>query len=207
VESVTVCRQRLEALRRRVRTQVKALRLLKSAFAKEAKHLRRHDQVQRLRDLRSKIMQEVQHVQRMESDAAYAFAKGTFIAGLLKFSVGALGAAAAGRPEHPLWVGARLAQDDFERSEPYGTVLVAVGPGGIPEEVDVVPVSRWARESERSEAEIEAALKALGYVLVQPQTFYRVMEGLESKVVAGVPLALPVAAAKLLPKSADGGST
>jgi len=207
MESVTVCRQRLEALRCRVRTQVKALGVLKTAFAKEAEHLRRHDQAQRLRDLRSQIMREVKHVQRMESEAAYAFEMGTFITGLMKFSVGALGAAAAGRPESPLLVGARLAKDDFERREPYGTVLVAVGPGGIPDEVNVVPVSRWARESGRPEAEIEAALKAQGCVLMQPQTFYRVMEGLEDKVVAGVLRTLPVAAARLIQKSADGGST
>jgi hypothetical protein len=207
MESMTGCRQRIEALRCELAEQSSALAALKEAFAHEAEHLRQHDQVQRLRDLRCQIMREVQHVQRMESDAAYAFEMGTFITGLMKFSVGVLGAAAAGRPEHPLWVGARLASDDFERSEPYSTVLVAVGPGGIPDEVHVIPVSRWARESGRSEAGIEATLKARGYLLMQPQTFYMVMEGLENKVVAGVLLTLPVAAAKLLPKSADGGST
>jgi hypothetical protein len=205
MESMTGCRQHLEALRRRVRTQVKALGGLKGAFAKEAERLCRHDQAQRLRELRSQIMREVQHVQRMESDAANAFEMGTFITGLIKFSVGAFGAAAAGRPEDPLWVGTQLARDDFERSEPYGTVLVAVGPGGIPDEVDVVPVSRWARKSGRSEAEIEAALKAKGYRVMAPQRFSTVMEELEDRVLRGI-VALPVAAAELLPKSADGGS-
>jgi hypothetical protein len=207
VESVTVCRQRLEALRCRVRTQVKALGVLKTALAKEAEHLRWHDQAQRLRDLRSQIMQEVQHVQRLEVDAAYTFDKVMLISGLAKFASGALGAIVVGSSEDALSVGTQLAKSDFERTQPYGTVLVAVGPGGIPNEVNVIPVSRWARESGRPEAEIEVALKAQGYVLMQPQTFYRVMEGLEDKVVAGVLRTLPVAAAKLLPKSADGGST
>jgi hypothetical protein len=180
-----------------------ALAALKEVFAQEAEHLRRHDQAQHLRDLRSQIMRELEYVQQMESSAHYALNKATLISGLVKFVSGSLGAALAGSGE-PLSVGARLARDDFERSEPYGTVFVAVGPGGIPDEVNAVSVSRLARESGRPEAEIEAALKAKGYRLMTPQSFSTVMEELEDRVLRGI-VALPVATTSLVWKPADGG--
>lgn len=186
MESVTGCRQRIEALRCELAEQSGALAALKEVFAQEAEHLRRHDQARRLRDLRSEVMREVEHIRRVEVDAAYTFNKVMLISGLAKLAFGALGAAVVGTREHPLSVGAQLAKGDFERTQPYGTVLVAIGPGGVPDDVHVIPVSRWARESDRSEAEIEAALKAKGYRLMTPQSFSTVMEELEDRVSEGL---------------------
>lgn len=205
MESVTPCRQRLQALRCLIAKQSDALAALAEVFAQEAEHLRRHDQARCLRDLRSEVIREVDHIQRAEADAAYMFDKVMFISGLAKFAFGALGATMAGSSEAPLSVGTRLARGDFERTQPYSTVLVAVGPGGVPDGVHVVPVSRSARESDRSEAEIEAELRHQGHFLMTPQTFSKLVDELEVKVLKGI-LALPVASAGLIPKRADGGS-
>ncbi len=204
MESMTACRQRLEALRCLLAEQMDALAALKEVFALEAAHIHRHDQAGHLRDLRSKVIEEVEYVRQMESSAHYAFNKATLIRGLVKFGLGALVAALARSPEHPLSVGARLAKDDFERAEPYGTVLLVVESGGLLDKVTVVSLSRLARESGRPEAEIEAALKARGYLLVTPQDFSEVVDDLEDRVLRGI-LDLPVARASLLMKSADGG--
>jgi len=202
MEDMTACQQLLEALHRRVGEQNDALATLGEIFAREAERLRRHDQARCLRDLRSEVMVEVKHSQREEADAAYAFNKVTFIGGLAKFALGTLGAIVV-RSDDPLSVGLRLAKSDFERTQPYGTVLVVVGPGGVPDDVDMIPVSRWARELGRSEAQIEAALKAKGNLLMTPQTFSEFMEELEDRVLRGM-VALPAATPNLVLKAADG---
>ena len=205
MEVVAVCQDHLEALRRRVRTQVEALGVLQDALAKEAEHLHRQDQARRLRALTSEVMREVEGIRRAEADARHIFSEVRLFSGLAGFAFGTIGAAAAGSREHPLSVGARVAKICVGGTQPYGRVLVAVGPGGVPDDVDVVPVSRWARELHRGEAEIEAALKAKGYSAMTPEAFSGVTAELEDRVLGGT-LALQAAPTRLLPKAVDGGS-
>ena len=102
--------------------------------------------------------------------------------------------------EHPLSVGARLAQGDFERTAPCGTVLVAVGPGGVPDDVKVVALSQQARELEKTESEVVAALKASGYHTMTPESFFTALDELKEKVLTGN-LVLPVAVSNFLQKN------
>ena len=113
--------------------------------------------------------------------------------------------ALAGKGKHALSVGAQWAKSEFEKRRPYGTVLVAVRRSGVQDEVDVISLSRLARESGWPEAEVKAALEARGYLLMTPQTFSRVMDGLEDSMLRGI-LALPIAGASLLLKSGGKGS-
>ena len=166
-----------------------ALAALKEVLLLEAEHLCRHDQAAGLHDLGSRVMQEVERNQQSESDAASSFKERRLIGGLMQFTVGALRAAVAGRPD-PLSVGAQLAGTELEREQPYGVVLVAVGPKGVPDDVQVVAVSRLARESRRTEAEVEAAWKARGFLLVAPDSFFRDIEELENAAARGL-LTLP----------------
>lgn len=202
MDDLTVCRRRVEELRYRARAQVDALEVLEKAFAREAEHLCRHDQAQHLDDLGARVAQEVADMQAMEAAASYSFTKETLISGLTKFAVGSLWAAARGTQEHPLSIGAKLAADDFARTEPFRTVLVAVGPGGVPDEVSVVSLSLFARELGRSEPEIRARIEGRGYRLMTPGSFFRALDRLKEHVLKGVPL--PVADATLLLKPAEG---
>lgn len=196
MENVSACRHRLEALR---------CRLAEQNDAAEADYLSRRDQARRLRDLRCQVTQEVEYVQHKESVAAYTFSQSKLISGLVNFGLGALGAALAGSRKHPLSVGAQMAKSEFERRQPYGTVLVAVRRNGVHDEVHVISLSRLARESGRPEAEVKAVLEAQGYLLMTPKTFSRVMDGLEDGVLSGT-RALPVGSASLLLKSGEEGS-
>jgi hypothetical protein len=141
---------------------------LSKAFAQEAEHLRRYDQAQQLDALGEKVAREVSYIQGMETATSYGFTKETLITGLVKFALGSLAADAAHSCEHPLSAGARLAGDDFTRTAPFGEVRVAVGPGGVPDDVNVVALSRQARELGRAESEIAARFEAHGYRLVTP---------------------------------------
>lgn len=196
MENMAGCQSRVEALRRRAGAQVDVLLPLNELFAREAERLRRHDQAQSLEALGRKIAQEVSDVQRTETAASYGFNQAALITGLVKFGIGSLEALASRNGEHPLAAGKRLAQDDFARTAPFGQVRVAVGSQGIPDDVMVVPLSRWAREQGNSESEVVALLQARGYRLVTPEAFFTILNELKGKVLKGT-LALPVAASGL----------
>ena len=203
MERMIACRRRMESLRCQVRAQVGTLATLEKAFAQETEHLRRHDQAQCLEALRARVTQEVGDMERMETSASFSFTKVTLIGGLAKFALGSLAAAWLRTEEHPLSVGAKVAASAFGRTKPFGTVVVAVGPGGVPDDVNVVPVSQRARELGSSEAEIAAVLEARDYLLMAPQTFFKVLDELEDRVLRGI-IALPVARDSFLMKPADG---
>jgi hypothetical protein len=71
-----------------------------------------------------------------------------------------------------------------------------VGPGGVPDDVNVVALSRQARELGIAESEVAARLEGRGYRLFIPETFTRILNGLKEKVLKGT-LALPVAPSSL----------
>ena len=112
-------------------------------------------------------------------------------------------AALRGTQKHPIYIGAKLAADDFARTKPFGTVVVAVGPGGVPDEVNVIPLSWYARKLGQSESQVVAAIQGRGYHVMMPETFFRALDKLKDKVLEGV-LTLPVAHAGLLLKPASG---
>ncbi len=196
MESMTGCRFRVETLCRQARAQVDVLLPLNEFFAQEAEHLRRHDQARSLDALGRKIAQEVSDIQRTETAASYGFNQAALITGLVKFTLGSLAAAAANTPERPLSVGMRLAGGDFARTAPFGEVRVAVGARGIPDDVEVAPLSRWAREQGRRESEVVALLKARGYRVMKPERFFITLNELKGKVLKGT-LALPVTSSSL----------
>lgn len=196
MENIAACQRLVEALRQQAVNQADALETLNKVFIQEAEHLCRHDQARRLDDLGARVAQEVEKMRFRETAASAAFTDEKIFRGLTKFAFGAIAAAALGSREHPISAGARLAKGVFKRKEPYGTVLVAVGPGGVPYDVKVIPLSQEARERDKSESEIKAAMEAEGYHLMTPESFRYALGNLKEKILKGI-LALPVAASSL----------
>ena len=194
--SVNSSRKCVEALHRQARAQLNALGAIAEVFAQEAEHLHRHDQAQSLDALQEKVAREVSHIRMMEDVAFCSFTKGTLISAAMKFALGAMIGAAARTGEHPLSVGLQLAQSDLGRTAPFGAVVVAVGSGGVPDDVSVVPLSRWARELDSTERQLMTALKTRGYRLMTPEVFFKVLDDLKEKVLNKV-LDLPVKASSL----------
>jgi hypothetical protein len=93
--------------------------------------------------------------------------------------------------EHPLSVGLEHASSDFSRTAAFGTVVVAVGPEGIPDDVQVTSLSQYAREQRKAESEIAATMEDRGYRLVEPENFLRTLDELREQVLRGS-VSLPV---------------
>ena len=188
-------RQLVEALCRQVREQVAGLEPLGAVFAQEAKRIFRHDQVRCLRSLKTRVLSEVDNIQGMETAASYGFTKATLITGMTKLALGGLVAAVV-RNRRAFSIGVYLAESDLARTAPFGTVAVAVGRGGLPDGVEVISLSRLARESHRLESDVEAILQTHGYLLMTPEAFSRVLTELERRVLGGS-LSLPVTSEQL----------
>ncbi len=196
----------IRALRQRAAAQVEALQGLAGLFDEEAELLHRKRQVQTLQLLRKRVSSEVSALQGAELASYHRFSDGRLINAGLNFAVGGLVSAMTGLGKRPLVVGLRCAEQALAEKQPFGNVQVAVGPGGVPGDVSVVCISRFARDGGISESRAEAALRAEGRVLMSPDEFSWVLDKLEPMVLAGT-LALPVAATQLPQRHTQLGRT
>ncbi len=196
MEGIAACKRQLETLIDRATAQTMAIEALADVFAQEAVGLLKRDQARRLYRVKGEVITQVAHVQSIEEATRCGFSEGRFINGILKLVAGSLGAAMSRSREHPLLRGARIAAREFERIPPFGTVVVAVGPGGVPDDIVVVPVSRLARESSRPESAIIAELKSRGHLVLTPREFSNMLDDLVHMVLEGT-AALPATSDKL----------
>jgi len=195
MEAMRHYHQLVKVLLQQARKQRSALELLTGVFSNEAQRLFRYDQAICLRRLKARVMHEVSNTLEQETTASNAFTKTALVMGAAEFALGGL-VAAMFRSRRVFSVSTYLAQGELSKTKPFGTVLVAVGHGGLPNDVEVVSLSRLARESGRLESDIEAALQTSGYLLMTPQTFSNVLDELKCKVLNGS-LSLPVAGEQL----------
>ena len=170
--------------------QVIALEKLSVAFVENDIQLIRHDQVARLRILKARIMREVEDIERMETTAQRGANTQALLGGAAVLTLGSIFSAAKGRKD-ALNIGARMAGSVLSRKVPFGTVLIAVGKGGLPDDSKIIPLSRLARESNRSESEVETSLKYGGYLLMTPDTFAKVLDKVECGILDGS-VSLPI---------------
>ena len=60
------------------------------------------------------------------------------------------------------------------------------------EGLKIIPVSCFARELNKTEAEVEASLKGNGYLLMTPEVFAKILEKVEREILDGS-VSLPMA--------------
>ena len=182
-----------------LRDQTIAIKELAVAFVEGNRELVQHDQLTYLGIVKSRVMQEVEDIKRMESAAQTGSAEGALLGGVAAFTLGSLFAAARGRKDAPQF-GARLAESILTRTVPFGTVLIAVEKGSLLEGLKVIPLSRLARELNKSESEIEASFKHNGYRLMTPETFAKVLDEVERGILDGS-VSLPIVIDKIIKQS------
>jgi len=191
METIADFIQLIEVMRSELGQQVIAVKWLAVAFAESDIQLIRHDQVACLRILKSRILREVENIKRIESAAQSRATKRALFGGApAAFTFGSLLADAIGLRNAPQF-GVKLMLSTLSRKSPFGTVLIAIGKEGLPEDLKVIPLSLWARESNKSELEVEASLKRDGYLLVTPEQFAELLDRVEQAVLDGS-VSLPI---------------
>ena len=196
MESITDFEIQIKAIGLELEQQEVAVDKLALAFSECDTQLCRHDQVVRLRILKSRIMREVEDIKRMESAAQMRSTGNAFLGAGAAFTFGSLFLAAKGRQDASR-IGLKLAISTLGKTVPFGTVLIAMGKGGLPEDLTIIPVSRFARESNKTEPEVEVSLKHDGYLLMTPGQFAELLDKVEQAVFDGS-VCLPLARSEVM---------
>lgn len=144
--------------------------------------LKRGDQVARLRALQAAVVGDMENALQNERIAGYNYSElksirqttgvvtGLFsktnkdLAGIISNAL--LGHPTAGEPT-------------------FGTVLVRIGPGDVPDDVRVVSISRLARESHRKESEVIAEIQKAEYRLLTEKKFTGLISWLAEEILTG----------------------
>ena len=185
MENMMAYRKKIEELRCQVRAMEETMEVINKAFAQEADHLCRYDQAQCLDELQARVAQKISYEELMESSASLRYTEARLISGVAKAVGATFGSLVRPTNENPLIIGARYAADEWRKSAPFKTVAVAVGPKGIPEDVQTVSLSRVARETGKPESEVRAALEGRGYRIMTPDEFLWFLEKLKDQVLKG----------------------
>ena len=195
MEGLTPNSSYLKNLRYQVRKLAAASLSLGNMFAEEAVRLDRTDQASRLEALYLSIGQKLDEAKRDEDakSRGHSNAKGILSVGAL--AVGGI-AKMVSRNEQLLAFSDYLLRGLGGERRPLGTVLICVGPRDIPDDVQVVSLSRLARQSNREESEIISELQRRGRLLFSEQAFSLLIDRLTCDVQEGR-LLLPISTEKL----------
>ena len=191
-------RDLVQTLHERADAQSCAVDALDDVFSLEARRLNRLDQAHRLDRLRTRVEGEIAAAAQDEAMQSYAFAKVSLISGSTVLGIGAL-TALARRDSKAFSFWGRIAEKGFARTQPFGTVVVAIGPDGVPDDVDVISLSELARRQGLHESVVRAHHQSRGYRIMSPHAFFKYIDGLRDGVLAGN-LTLPVTEARLVMK-------
>ena len=145
--------------------------------------------------MQSRISQQLDEVKSSEEAAKYSHENAKAISSLGGLVVGGVIKITAQNKQISAFADKLLKNQAGEQS-PFGTVLVGIGPKGLPDDVGVVSVSRLAREWNRKESEIIHELKEHGYLLFYEKSFSALIDKLIEGVQEGR-LVLPIATEKL----------
>jgi hypothetical protein len=190
MESRVEAQMLIDTLKSELKQQFRVVDELSATFNECNIQLKRRDQVVCLQTLKSKIMREILDIKEMESAAQMGSAGFAFLNAGTKFTFETLFLTAMGRRDAPR-LAAKSAISKLGKTGPFGKVLVAIAKEGLPEDLKIIPVSRFARESKRTESEVEASWQHDGYLLMTPDQFTYLVDRVEQAVLDGS-LCLPI---------------
>jgi hypothetical protein len=195
MEGLTPNSAYLKDLRYQVRKLTTASLSLTNLFAEEAVRLNWRDEASRLKALHSSIRQQLDWVKSNEDAASYGHSKAKLIISLGGLAMGRISKVVS-KNEQLLAFSDDLLNSLAGKQRPFGTVLICVGPKGMPDDVQVVSISRLARESNREEPEVINELQRRGCLLFSEQAFSLLIDKLTRDVQEGR-LFLPISTEKL----------
>jgi len=174
----------LKNLRYRARKLTSTGLSLTKLFAEEACHLKRRDEASRLKALYSSIRQHLDWAQRSEDAAKYGHSQANLIVSLGGLAVGSI-IKMVSKNDRLSTFSDHLITSLTSKQRPFGTVLVSIGPKGLPDDVGVVSISRLARESNREEPQVINQLRERGHLLLGEKAFSLLIDKLINDIQEG----------------------
>jgi len=165
---------------------------LNSLFDQEEIRLRREDAASSLRAVYRAVVEQLQRLEGTEASVERGHTQANLI-----LSLGGVVMAVMGSKSKRLSaIADYLLQTPADEQQPFGLVMVCIGPEGLPEDVRVVSISQLARESNRPQPEIMNKLQEDGYLLFTQEAFSLLIDRLIGDVREGK-LHLPVSRERL----------
>jgi len=165
---------------------------LNALFSQEEIRLKREDEASSLRAVYRAVVEQFQRLERTEASVRRGHTQANLI-----LSLGGLAVAAMGSKSKRLSaIADYLLQTPADEQQPFGLVMVCIGPKGLPDDVEVVSISQLARQSNRPQPEIINKLQEDGYLLFSQEAFSVLIDKLVSDVREGQ-LCLPISRDKL----------
>lgn len=165
---------------------------LNSIFAQEENRLKREDEASSLRAVYRAVEEQLQRLERTEASVELGHSQANLI-----LSLGGLAVAAMVSKSNRLSaMRDYLLREPRDRQQPFGLVMVCIGPKGLPDDVRGVSISQLARESNRLESQIINKLREDGYLLFSQEAFSALIDKLTGDVREGR-LSLPIPRDKL----------
>ena len=194
MEDVNNIGARLQGLCRRAAKLSSAADALGAIFEDEAARLRRVDQVACLKTLLSNVLGELERTKRRETSASLGHSQASLVGSLFQLGAGLITMTSENRTMRA--ISRQLLAGPSGTEPAFGTVLVCIGPKGLPGDVGVVSISRLARESGQDESEVIERLLAGGNLLVDEESFSLLIDRLAGEILKGR-LGLPVSTGRL----------
>jgi hypothetical protein len=195
MESLTSHIACLRNLQRQARELTSDSLSLADLFIEESSRLNRQDQASHLKALYSSIRKQLERAKSLEVAASSGHSKAKLITSLAELAVG-IGIRITSEDKRALAFSDDLLKNLGGKERPFGTVLVSVGPKGLPDDLQVVSISELARESNRGESAVISELRERGHFLLSEEAFSRLIDRLTTDVQEGR-LLLPVPTEKL----------
>jgi len=195
MEGLTLDNANLENLRDQAMRLTSAGLSLTTLFADEASRLNRKDETSRLIALHSSISQQLDQAKSSEDAASYGHSQAKLITSLGGLIVGSA-LKMTSKDKQLLAFSDHLLKNLGGKRRPFGMVLVCIGPKGLPDGVEVVSISRLARESDRDEPEVINKLQQRGCLLFSEKELSLLIDRLVDDVREGR-LCLPISREKL----------
>ena len=195
MESLTSHISCLRNLQRQARELTSDSLSLANLFAQESRRLNRQDQASHLKALYLSIRKQLDEAKGLEIAASSGHSKAKLVTSAVGLVVGAV-IKMASEDNRALAFSDHLLKNLGGKERPFGTVLISIGPRGLPDDVQVVSVSELARESNREESELISKLRERGHLLLSEEAFSRLIDRLIADVLEGRRF-LPVPAEKL----------
>jgi hypothetical protein len=165
---------------------------LDALFAEEEIRQKREDEASILMAVRCLIVEQLQELKRIESAASLGHSQGNIV----QFPIRLASAGIFLKNSPPSATMDYLLRGADHKHRPFGTVMVCVGPKGLPDDAKALSISQLARNSNRLEPQIVKELQKNGYLVFTEEVFSSLIDRLVADVRQGK-LQLPVSRGKL----------
>jgi hypothetical protein len=165
---------------------------LNSIFAQEENRLKREDEASSLRAVYRAVEEQLQRLERTEASVELGHSQGNLILSLSRLAVAAM----VSKSNRLSAMRDYLLPEPTDRQQPFGLVMVCIGPKGLPDDVRGVSISQLARESNRLDSQIINKLREDGYLLFSQEALSALIDKLTGDVREGR-LSLPISRDKL----------